>query len=385
MKDRSMIGSYSGISRLSNEMKLGILITDRVRDELIGHYGDYPDMFENLLLGTDSKIDISRFYVEQSLPDKIDCEGYIITGSRHSVYDDLPWIVELVGFVREVLSSGKKIIGVCFGHQLMAHHFGGLVEKSEKGWAVGVHKSEIILKQPWMESSDGQSSHEFSLISSHQDQVVRMPPNAHLYATNDFCPIAGFLVGDQVMTVQGHPEFDKEYAMALLGLRKDVLGEEVVQRGSRTLENPTDQKIWGRWMLSFLKTSTEDVVSSRRLHRFRVRAEKVMNERGRLYDLLQRASKKMERAGRKTFGDTWDEVVLLIELIQDWSKGNYQDVSNKTIVAVIAAIIYLVTPFDAVPDFLLGWGYLDDLAILKLVIGQVRTELDKFKRWKERG
>jgi GMP synthase-like glutamine amidotransferase/uncharacterized membrane protein YkvA (DUF1232 family) len=365
-------------------MKLGILITDRVRDELIGQHGDYPDMFENLLLGTNNKVDISRFYVQKSLPDKVDCDGYIITGSRHSVYDDLPWIVELVGFIREALSAGKKIIGVCFGHQLMAHHFGGLVEKFEKGWAVGVHKSEIILEQPWMKSSDGQSSPEFSLISSHQDQVVRMPSNAHLYATNDFCPIAGFIVGHQVMTVQGHPEFDKEYARALLDLRKDVLGEDLVERGKATLERPTDQKTWGRWMLNFLQDSTVDVVSSRRLDRFRVRAEKVMNERGHLYDLLRRASQKMERAGRKTFGDTWDELVLLIELVQNWSKGDYQDVSNKTIVAVIAAIIYLVTPFDAVPDFLLGWGYLDDLAILKLVIGQVKTELDKFKRWKER-
>ena len=91
----------------------------------------------------------------------------------------------------------------------------------------------------------------------------------------------------------------------------------------------------------------------------------------------------MERVGRRTFGDTWDEVALLIELIQLWSTSEYKDVSKKTIIALVGAIIYLVTPFDAVPDFLLGWGYLDDLVILKFVIGQVRTELDKFRRWKE--
>ncbi len=364
-------------------MKVGILITDAVRDELIGQYGDYADMFENLLLGADKTVDILRFEVQQSVPDIADCDGYIITGSRYSVYDDLPWIRELVDFVRKALSSGKKIVGVCFGHQLMAHYFGGLVEKSSNGWAVGVHKSEIILDQPWMNFDRRRVGGSFSLISSHQDQVVNMPPDASLYATNDFCPVAGFVVGHQVMTVQGHPEFDKDYARALLDLRKDVLGKDMVEQGKATLGRPTDQQAWGYWILSFLQNSTEDTLSSKRLAGFRGRAEKVMDEPGRLYELLQRAVHKIERLGRKTFGNTWDEVILLIELIQEWSKGDYQDVSKKTIVSIIAAIIYLVAPFDAVPDFLLGWGYLDDLAILKLVIGQVKTELDKFKRWKQ--
>ena len=364
-------------------MKVGILITDAVRDELIGQYGDYPDMFENLLLGADKSLDIVRFDVQQAVPDVVDCDGYIITGSRYSVYDDLPWIRHLVDFVRDALSAGKKIVGVCFGHQLMAHYFGGLVEKSSNGWAVGVHKSEIILKQPWMDFNKGQSGNTFSLISSHQDQVVSMPTDASLYATNDFCPIAGFVVGHQVMTVQGHPEFDKDYASALLDIRRDVLGEDLVKRGKSTLNSPIDQQSWGRWILNFLQDSTENSLSLERLSGFRGRAEKAVHEPGRLYELLKKATHKIERLGRKTFGNTWDEVILLKELVQEWSTGDYQDVSKRTIILIVAAIVYLVTPFDAVPDFLLGWGYLDDLAILKLVIGQVKTELDKFKRWKQ--
>ena len=364
-------------------MKVGILITDRVRDELVAEYGDYPDMFENLLKGADGEVEISRFYTQHSLPENVDCDGYVITGSRHSVYDDLPWIGELVHFIRKVLSAGKKIVGVCFGHQLMAHYFGGLVEKSEKGWAVGVHKSQVTMKQSWMKFVGGSSSREFSLVSSHQDQVVSMPSNGLLYATNEFCPIAGFVVDDKVMTVQGHPEFDKEYARALLEIRKDILGEEKFEQGVSTLDYPTDQKAWGQWILNFMSNSKDEKTASKRLKRFRNKAEAIVNEQGRLYDLLQKATQKMERVGRRTFGDTWDEVALLIELIQRWSTSEYKDVSKKTIVALVGAVIYLVTPFDAVPDFLLGWGYLDDLVILKFVIGQVRTELDKFRRWKE--
>ena len=94
-------------------MKVGILITDAVRDELIGQYGDYPDMFENLLLGADQSLDIVRFDVQQAVPDIVDCGGYIITGSRYSVYDDLPWIRHLVDFVRDALINGCSVFCIC--------------------------------------------------------------------------------------------------------------------------------------------------------------------------------------------------------------------------------------------------------------------------------
>ena len=125
-------------------MKIGILITDAVREELISEHGDYPDMFEDLVAGVDRNIEFARFYVQSKIPESVECDGYLITGSRHSVYDELPWIESLVNFVKEVLASRRKIIGVCFGHQLMAHYFGGQVERSVKGWAVGVHKSNIV-------------------------------------------------------------------------------------------------------------------------------------------------------------------------------------------------------------------------------------------------
>ena len=175
-------------------MKIGILITDTVREELISEHGDYPDMFEDLMAGVDRSIEFTRFYVQSKIPQSVDCDGYLVTGSRHSVYDELPWIESLVNFIKEVLASRRKIIGVCFGHQLMAHYFGGHVEKSAKGWAVGVHKSNIVARQSWMDMAD--SRQDVSLLSSHQDQVIRMPEEATLYATNDFCPIAGFVVGD---------------------------------------------------------------------------------------------------------------------------------------------------------------------------------------------
>ena len=89
-------------------------------------------MFEDLMASVDRSIEFTRFYVQNKIPQSVDCDGYLITGSRHGVYDELPWIESLVNFIKEVLASRRKIIGVCFGHQLMAHYFGGRVENLKK-------------------------------------------------------------------------------------------------------------------------------------------------------------------------------------------------------------------------------------------------------------
>ena len=89
-------------------MKIGILITDAVREELISEHGDYPDMFEDLIAGVDRSIEFTRFYVQSKIPQSVDCDGYLITGSRHSVYDELPWIERLVDFIKEQELKGKS-------------------------------------------------------------------------------------------------------------------------------------------------------------------------------------------------------------------------------------------------------------------------------------
>ena len=99
--------------------------------------------------------------------------------------------------------------------------------------------------------------------------------------------------------------------------------------------------------------------------------------------MIRKATEKIEKLGRKTFGDTWDEVLLVVEMIKSWAQGDYQDISKKSVIMMIAAIIYFVAPLDAVPDFLFGWGYLDDLAVLRLVFGQIKVEMEKFKDWKQ--
>lgn len=233
--------------------RIGILQTDSVRAEFQDAFGSYPDMFRSLLsrAAADASLpaDFAVFDVEHGeYPAEIDaCDGYVITGSRESVYDDLPWISELSDYVRALHASRKKTVGICFGHQLVAHALGGETRPADAGWGVGVHRMRIVAAEQWMQPP----LPAVSLLSSHKDQVVRMPPGARLLGANDFCPIGSFALGDHFLTLQGHPEFEKGYARALMNFRESLLGDAYAP-GIASLAHRTDEALVGRWMLRFL-------------------------------------------------------------------------------------------------------------------------------------
>jgi GMP synthase-like glutamine amidotransferase len=237
------------------KLRIGILQTDSVLEEFQPRFGDYPQMFEALLRGAARHFDglelelpVFRTHEGELPPAADDCVAYLITGSRESVYADLPWIATLAEFVAEALDSGAKIIGICFGHQLLAHFFGGHTEAAAVGWNVGVHCSRVIAPQRWMVPA----LRELRLLSSHKDQVTRIPEGAAQITSSDSCPVAGFVMGDQVMTLQGHPEFNKGYAESLMRKREALLGPEVFSDGISSLEQNTDEDVAGRWILNFV-------------------------------------------------------------------------------------------------------------------------------------
>lgn len=238
-------------------LHIGILQTDSVLNQFQPAHGDYPAMFQRLLgergllAGAPDAggLAFSSYDVRRGeYPSHRACDAYLITGSRHSVYDQLPWIAELVGFLREALAEGRKVIGICFGHQLIAHFFGGETRLAEGGWCVGVHRAEVISDEPWMMPA----GRNFGLLSSHRDQAVRLPPGARRFARTEACPNSGFVLGDQILTFQGHPEFSHDYALDLLNLREELLGPEVFEQGVASLGEETDNDLVARWMLNFL-------------------------------------------------------------------------------------------------------------------------------------
>ena len=236
-------------------MRIGILKTDSVREEFQHEFGDYPAMFRAVLMASadDVPIEFRDYDVQRGeYPASIDeCDAYLITGSRESAYDDQPWIHRLAQFVQELDAARHTLVGICFGHQLIAHVLGGETRAAETGWAVGVQETQVLSPAEWMLPY----RERFGLLSSHKDQVVRLPERAEVFASTPFCPNSGFTIGDHILTFQGHPEFSKGYSRALIELRRELLGEPGYSSGVESLGKPVHQSMVGRWIINFIASN----------------------------------------------------------------------------------------------------------------------------------
>lgn len=233
----------------SEPLRVGILQTDSVREQFRPRFGDYPQMFIRLLGAVDAEVQFAVYPTHRDCfraPDV--CDAYVITGSRCSVYDEEPWIGKLATFVGEAMDAHRKIVGICFGHQLVAHFFGGRVAAAEVGWGVGVHRVEVVADESWMQPPRG----HVALLSSHKDQVMALPRGARLIAGSDFCPNAAYVM-DGVLTWQGHPEFTRDYAAALMRTRESLLGARTFDAGMASLDQPTDEQLIARWIMNFIR------------------------------------------------------------------------------------------------------------------------------------
>ncbi len=197
-------------------MKIGILETGVLNDKLSGSYRPYPVMFEMLLNRAGRALSYQSYSVIRGeMPGSVsDCDGWLITGSRHGVYENLSWMLDLQDFIRDIYQSQVPLVGICFGHQIIAQALGGEVVKSDKGWGVGVHSYRVDRAQSWMREPPQQ----VRIYAFHQDQVVKLPAQASVYSSSEFCPYAGLTYGDSIITMQAHPEFEEEYELALLEL-----------------------------------------------------------------------------------------------------------------------------------------------------------------------
>jgi GMP synthase-like glutamine amidotransferase len=232
-------------------MKLGILKTDQVRPEWVPEFGEYPDMFMALLGRVDPTLEFTVYDVEQGeYPADIDeVDAYLITGSKSSVYDDKPWIATLMEFVRELDRRRKKLVGICFGHQLVAQALGGRTEKSPKGWGVGLHTHRFNTAPSWHDDAGA----DLDILVSHQDQVVTNAAGARVLASSEFCENAVCQIGEHILTFQGHPEFVPAYSREIMEFRREAIGEDVYRAGMASLDVPPQGERVARWILNFLR------------------------------------------------------------------------------------------------------------------------------------
>jgi GMP synthase-like glutamine amidotransferase len=225
-------------------MKIGVLVTGEPPAGLEQRFGDYPAMFADLL-GEGFELTSYDVVGGQYPGAPEDEDAYIVTGSPAGVYDDLPWIGPLKDFLNS--AKGKaKLVGICFGHQIMAEAFGGRVEKAQGGWGIGLHRYEVKERAPWMDEAEG-----FSIPVSHQDQIVVQPPRTTELAGSAFNRFGLIAYDDQpAISFQCHPEFDPEFAKALIETRRDRLAE--AEEALASLDQPNDRGRVAGWIRAFL-------------------------------------------------------------------------------------------------------------------------------------
>ena len=230
-------------------MRICILDNDVIEPDGVPIWGSYAAMFEALLRAAGYQGHVDAFSARLGqYPASFDAyDAVLLTGSRSDSFSDEAWVVKLRACVSALLAQGQKLVGVCFGHQLIAHCLGARVERAPQGWGLGRtvydwHGPEGVANPQG----------KLALLASHQDQVLELPKGATLLASNAHCPVAAYSISEQVLCVQPHPEFDARYAAFLLGKRRAMFGEAVYQDRVESLQEGHDGVQFGAFMLRFI-------------------------------------------------------------------------------------------------------------------------------------
>ena len=233
-------------------MRLTIIQTGEVPEALRPRFGAYPPMFERMFASAGELFDYDTVPLHSGagLPDPSALEGILITGSAAGVYDAFSWMEPLRAFIRAAYAAKTPMLGICFGHQIMADALGGDVRKSEKGWGLGRHVYGVR-NRPALLAGD---LLELAVACSHQDQVITPPAEAEVFLASDFTPNAGLVYANgAAVSLQAHPEFEDDYTLALADLRRGKAPDEVVDTALASLATPSHGRDVAGYLGGFLR------------------------------------------------------------------------------------------------------------------------------------
>lgn len=233
-------------------MKLTIIQTGDVPAPLRADFVPYRRMFEKMFDATGQGFTYDTVPVSDGapMPDPASLDAIVITGSAAGVYDDLPWLNPLREFVREAYGKRTPMLGICFGHQIMADALGGDVRQSEKGWGLGRHTYRVVGRPDYMRGAPT----ALAVACSHQDQVIVPPREAEVILASDFTPNAGLAYRNgAALSFQPHPEFADDYTLALAELRRGKAPDSVVDKAVASVATPSSSADVAGYIGQFFK------------------------------------------------------------------------------------------------------------------------------------
>lgn len=242
-------------------LKICILEADDLHPAMQDTFIGFGQMFKQLFAAQDSSVECHVFNVVRGeYPSQQQAfDAYLVTGSKADSFASDPWIVQLRDYLRQRYALGDVLLGICFGHQILALALGGDTQRSDKGWGIGVHRYRFEHKPDWLPAQDD----EFQLLISHQDQVTALPQGAKRLAGSEFCENAAFVLGQQVLCFQGHPEFTHEFSRGLLQLRESIYCPLEYRKACESLAHPHDGAAVAQWMLCFVQAAKQARASGR--------------------------------------------------------------------------------------------------------------------------
>jgi GMP synthase-like glutamine amidotransferase len=232
-------------------MKLTLIQPTDVPEPLRTRFGAYALMFHRMFAGQGFEFETVRLSAGEPLPDPASLDATLITGSSAGVYDThFTWMDPLRAFIRSAYAAKTPMVGICFGHQIMADALGGDVRKSDKGWGLGRHVYDVKSRPAHI----GGDLPEFAIACSHQDQVIAPPAEAEMFLASEFTPNAGLVYRNgAAISLQPHPEFEDDYTIALAELRRGKAPDELIDTAVRSVARASDSAEMAGYLGAFLK------------------------------------------------------------------------------------------------------------------------------------
>ncbi|SBS30466.1 Carbamoyl-phosphate synthase small chain [Marinomonas spartinae] len=214
-------------------MKIGILAAGTTPEHLSSEFSTYADMFIQALQVLHPEVSFEAYDVrDNEFPEShAACDSWLITGSRSAVYENTPWMQGLQALIRTINEHKQSLVGICFGHQIIAQALGGVVDRYQGGWGVGIHRYEVTDTMAQVQLG----KKNFAVCAFHQDQILEKPSLAKVFARSDFCEFAGLLYESHILTVQGHPEFSRKFEGCLLDMYDKTLSPDILSQARDSL------------------------------------------------------------------------------------------------------------------------------------------------------